>query len=90
MLVSQGARSLSHRWSREQGCKVSSRDMPAEILWSGSTKWKRRRSHVKVGVGQTEGKLVGLREVGAERNMKSQGRQGRSLLSLKKVTVLMR
>lgn len=30
---------------------------------------------MKVGVGQTEGKLVGLREVGAERNMKSQGRQ---------------
>lgn len=74
--VGQPRRYRSHSWSREQGWKVSSREMPAEFLWSGRTRWKRRRSRVKVGVGQTEAKLAGLREeAGAERNLKSQGRR---------------
>lgn len=54
MLVSQGEESLSHSWSREQGWKVRSRKMPAVFLWSGTTNWKRRRSHVKFGVGQAD------------------------------------
>lgn len=53
-LVSQGEESLSHSWSREQGWKVRSRKMPAVFLWSGTTNWKRRRSHVKFGVGQAD------------------------------------
>lgn len=53
-LVSQGEESLSHSWSREQGWKVRSRKMPAVFLWSGTTNQKRRRSHVKFGVGQAD------------------------------------
>lgn len=50
--------------------------LAAEFLWSHRTRWKRRRYHEKGGVGQTEAKLARVREeAGAERNMKSWGRQ---------------